>query len=238
MGDVDGGQVVLLLHGFDEVQDLGLDGHIQGGGGLVADEDLGPAGHGDGDDHPLAHAAGELVGVLLVAALRVVDAHVGEDLQHRLFGGWALQPLVELHGLLDLCPDGLQGVEGGHGVLEDHGDLPAPDLQPVLVVPVPGQVLAVIQDGAAVDEAVCVQQAHEGLDEHGLPRAGLPHDGQALPLVHVQGHAPDGVEGLPPEGELHVQVPDGEDDVVFHRFPPYLTWLFGSAASAKALPMM
>ncbi|MCK7577172.1 MAG: hypothetical protein MZV65_15925 [Chromatiales bacterium] len=30
----------VLLEGLDQVEDLGLDGHVQGRGGLVADEDL------------------------------------------------------------------------------------------------------------------------------------------------------------------------------------------------------
>ena len=60
---------------------MGLDGHIQGGGGLVTDEDLGPAGDGDGDDDPLAHAAGELVRVLLIAALGVVVSASPEQSQ-------------------------------------------------------------------------------------------------------------------------------------------------------------
>ena len=58
------------------LEDLGLDGHVQGRGGLVADQDLRIAGHGDGDDHPLAHAAGKLMGILLISPLRLCDSHI------------------------------------------------------------------------------------------------------------------------------------------------------------------
>ena len=108
------------------------------------------------------------MGILLIAALGVVDAHVGEHFQYGLFGGVPLQALMELHRLLNLCPDGLEGIEGGHGVLEDHSDLPAPDFQPVLVGAALRQVLTMIQDGTAVDRAVAIQQTHKGFDEHGF----------------------------------------------------------------------
>ena len=161
--------------------------------------------------------------VLAVPALRVVDAHVGESRQHRPPGGVPLQALVEDHRLLDLSADGLEGVEGGHGVLEDHGDLPAPDGEPLLFRGVSGQVLSAVEDVPPGDIAVLVQQAHEGLGEHALARAGLPHDGQGFPPVHVQGHAADGVEGAAPEVKLHVQVLDGQDDVCFCQGPGLLT---------------
>ena len=51
-------------------QDLGLDGHIQGGGGLIGDEQLRVAGQGHGNEDPLAQAAGKLVRVLAPGAGR------------------------------------------------------------------------------------------------------------------------------------------------------------------------
>src|SRR5699024_12186240 len=55
VGDVDDRHAQLLLQLTDQLQNLGLDGHIQGGGGLVADQHLGLAGRRNGDDHALAH---------------------------------------------------------------------------------------------------------------------------------------------------------------------------------------
>ena len=164
----------------------------------------GAAGHGDGDDHPLAHTAGKLVRVLLVPPPGVVDAHIRQNLQHGVVGCLALQALMQLHRLLNLFADGFQRVQGGHGVLKDHGDLPAPDGLPVLIGAEFGQIHAVVEDGAAVNKAVGVQKAHGALDEHGLTGAGLAHDGEALALMHIQRNAPDGMEHLSPEGKLHV----------------------------------
>ena len=59
-----------------QVEDLGLHGDVERGGRLVGDQQLGAAGHGRGDHHPLAHAAGELVRVLAQAARGVGDAHL------------------------------------------------------------------------------------------------------------------------------------------------------------------
>ena len=49
-----------ILH---ELQELCLDGHIKGGGGLVCDDEPGVAGKTHGDHDPLPHAATELMGV-------------------------------------------------------------------------------------------------------------------------------------------------------------------------------
>ena len=56
------------------------------------------------------------------------DAH---RLQH-LYGprqcSFAIQPLMQAHGLADLVTDGVRGIERGHGLLEDHRDAVAPVL--------------------------------------------------------------------------------------------------------------
>ncbi len=81
VGDEQHGHAELGLEIADERQDLLLDGHVQGGGRLVGDEQLGLAGQGHGDDHPLALAAGELVRVAGEAVFRVVDAGAFQSLR-------------------------------------------------------------------------------------------------------------------------------------------------------------
>ena len=157
-----------------QLKDLGLNGHVQSRRGLIADKDLRVAGHSNGDDDALAHTARELVGILLEAHFRVGDADIPQVLEGLLPGGSALEALMELHGLHDLVADGLQGVQAGHGVLHDHGDLVAADFQPVLLLFQLGEpdglvvVGTEVVDGAGSDGAVGVQQAHEGLGEHAL----------------------------------------------------------------------
>ena len=231
MGDQDDGQVVLDPHLLEQGEDLRLDGDVEGGGRLVAQEDLGAARQGDGDDHALAHPARELVGVLAGAPLGVGDAHVPQVFQGLVPRGPAPEGLVQLDGLHDLVPHRLEGVEAGHGVLHDHGDLPPAHLEPVLFPAQVGQAqrrrTPVVVDGAVGDGAVCVQQAHERLGKDRLARAALPHDGQHLAGVDVEVDAPYGAQDPPPQVEADVYVAGRKDRrCIFH--PEGLLTAYGS----------
>ncbi len=57
VGDEEDGHVLLLLQHLDELEDLRLDRHVEGGRRLVGDQQLGPAGQRHGDHDALAHAA-------------------------------------------------------------------------------------------------------------------------------------------------------------------------------------
>ena len=127
VGDQDHRHVPFALLAGQQVEDLGLHRHVEGGGRLVGEEDLRAAGERDGDRDPLAHAAGQLVGVLAEALLGFGDA---DGLQQRERGGAGLglvhvQVLDERLG--DLALDLHHRVERGHRVLEDHRHLGAPD---------------------------------------------------------------------------------------------------------------
>ena len=63
MGDKQVRQPELPLEILQHIDHLGLNGHVQGGDGLVADDELGIDRQGAGDADALALAAGELVGV-------------------------------------------------------------------------------------------------------------------------------------------------------------------------------
>ena len=216
MGDVDDGHAQLFLQIADELQDLRLDGHIQCGGRLVADQDLRAAGRCNGDDDTLAHTAGKLVRILLIAALRVGDADLAQHLDGSLLGGFAFQALVMLDALLDLLADLLQRVQAGHRVLHDHGDLFTADAKPVLFGEL-GHIAAFVQDGAAGDGTVGIQHTHKGLGEHGLAGAGLADDGEGLAFIQVQRALADGVQfaAAQAKSDLHVF---GRDN----RFPIHL----------------
>ena len=63
MGNEQIGQAPLHLELFQQVEDLGTDGHIQRGDGLVGHNKLRLHDDGTGQAHTLALAAGKLVGV-------------------------------------------------------------------------------------------------------------------------------------------------------------------------------
>ncbi len=76
----------LRLQVAQQVEHLGLHRDVEGGGRLVGDEQVGVAGDRAGDQHALGHAAGDLVRVGREGALRVGDAHPGEQVERPLLG--------------------------------------------------------------------------------------------------------------------------------------------------------
>ena len=61
MGDEDQRGAAGLGYTLDDAQHAILRGGIQRGGWFIADEKIGVAGHGHGDEHALTLAAGELM---------------------------------------------------------------------------------------------------------------------------------------------------------------------------------
>ena len=105
----------------EQVKDGALHRHIEGGGGLVGQEDPGVAGEGEGDHDPLLLAATQFVGVLLCRPQRQV--HFFKQLGHFFLRRLACDALVELEGFSHLGPHLHGRVEGRHGVLKNHRHL-------------------------------------------------------------------------------------------------------------------
>ena len=116
---------LLVAQAAQQVENLRLNGDVEGGGGLVGDEQARLAAQGHGDEHALAHAAGELVRVAVEALCGRRDAHLVEGVDGFLTRGGAGEATVALEHLEEVFADRLDRVERGHGVLEDHGDLRA-----------------------------------------------------------------------------------------------------------------
>ena len=128
VGDHDDGHAQFLLEGLHQLQNLGLNGHVQSGGGLVGDQNIRLTGQSHGDHNPLAHTAGELEGILLHPLFRLVDVNQPQHFHGPIPGLLLVAAGVQGDGLHQLVADGVGGVQGGHGVLEDNGDLVAPDI--------------------------------------------------------------------------------------------------------------
>ena len=65
MADKEVGQLQVPLQIVEQVDDLGLNGYVQGGNGLVADDDPGIQDQGPGNADSLPLAAGEGMGIAL-----------------------------------------------------------------------------------------------------------------------------------------------------------------------------
>ena len=206
MGDINTGKLETVAQLLDQVQYLSLNGNVQRGGGLVADEYFGTAGYRDSDNHALTHAAGELMGILPCTARGLVDAYIHQYVQHLLVSFSLRYMLVQHDGFHDLCADGLQRIQAGHRILHYHGDLAAADLQPVLLLIQLCQIHAVVQNGTGFDIAVLIVETHEALGENTLAGAGFADYGKAFALIKIQRHIADGVQFTAAQSEFEVQV--------------------------------
>ena len=175
--------LALFAQVADELEDLILDGDVQRRGRLIGDDELGIPGEGDGDHHPLAHATGELVRILLDAHVRVRDPHRPHQLEGLGKGRLAGQVGVGEDGLHQLLLHGEQRIEGGHGILEDETDARATN-GPHLVLALAGDELAVEVDVTTGDATGRAQQIDDGVADGGFASAGLTDDADDLALFN------------------------------------------------------
>ena len=63
------------LEPAQQLENLRLDGDVEGGGGLIGDEEVGLVGQGHGDHHALALPTRKLVGIGPEALLRLRESH-------------------------------------------------------------------------------------------------------------------------------------------------------------------
>jgi len=205
VGDEEQSKAEAAAEAGEEGDDLGLDGDVEGGGGFVGDEQLGAAGDGHGDEDALAHAAGELVGVLAEAGRWVADADKFEGFDGEVAGFAAAEATVGADDVDELGADGEDGIEAGGGVLEHNRDGAAAELAHGCLVEA-GEVLAVEADAAGGDAAGRAKEAEDG--EGGLAFAGAAFADQAdgFAGVHGEAHAADDFERAAAGGEADVEV--------------------------------
>ena len=112
---------------LEQVDDLGLDGHVQGADGLVAHDQLRLHGERPGDADALALAAAELVRVALHEPR--VEAHQRQQLGDALRGGLARGEAVDAQRLGEDVAHRLPRVEARVRVLEHHLEQASPPTQ-------------------------------------------------------------------------------------------------------------
>ena len=216
-----------------KAEDLCLNRDVESGGGLVRDQELGLAREGHRDHGALAHAARELVRVVLEPQLGARDADAVEKLGRALLGLLLGEVEVRLEGLADLPPDGEHRVQARHRVLEDHRDVAAADL-PQLGVRKLEKVAVLEHRRARGDLAGAREDAEEREGGDALAAAGLADDPECLARRDVERDPVDGVDGSPARPELDVEVLDREERLAagLHRERS-----LGSSASRSPSPM-
>ena len=222
MGNQDDGRVDFLLQLLHHIQNLRLNGHIQGRGRLIGQQKLRLAGQGHCYDHTLLHTPGKLMGVILFTALR--NPHQLKHFLNPLLLFLRRQIHVKLQGLTNLVPHCKDRIQAGHGVLKNHGYLFSPDLPHVLL----GcfyQILPVKHDFSAGNPPRYLwQKAHEGKGKGGLTGAGLSHQTNGLPLVQGEGYVIDCLDNVLVRRILHAQILNFQQ-LLFHIPAPFRFYL-------------
>jgi len=153
------GQILLFLQIEQQVDDLRLNGHVQRGDSLVADDELRLRGERAGDADTLPLAAGELVREA-VQEVRC-KAAVVHDLQDHLLhtGVLFLDHVVRLHAFADNLADAHARVQRGIRILENQLHVAAQAAH--LVILESGKVDAVVAVGFVLLEfgVVCIRGA-------------------------------------------------------------------------------
>ena len=214
------GHAVFVLQLPQQLQDLSLDGHIQRRGRFIRQQQLGIGGQRDGDDHALAHSAGELVRIFPHALLRVGNAHAPQQLHGAGVLFLAGKPGV-LEGFRYLLADAQHRVQRHHRLLEDHADLFAAHGGERLFGKA-RKLLPAVADAAARNASRAVDEPDEGFAGDALAAAALAHETEHLALLNGKAHTVHGLERVFAGIEIGFQVLDFEQYRFIHVNAPLL----------------
>ena len=184
----------------EQIQDLGLDGDVEGGDGLISDDNPGLQGEGAGHGNALALAPGELMRVFLhEARSEADDLHELGDASGHLVAG---ADLVNKHGLGERGKDCQARIERAVGILEDH--LQSPTRCPHLRRTGGGEVPALEHNAASGGG----QELQDGPRQRRLAAARFADQPQHLAAPHGKADAID---------RLHGARLSFEDEAAVHR---------------------
>ena len=201
---------MFFLQRGQEIEHLRLDRDVEGGGGLVRNQELGVAGKRHRDHGALRHAAGELVRVVVGALGGAGDADVVEQFDGARSGLPPRHALVHAQGLGDLVLDGERGIQARTRLLEDHADLVAADA--VQIGRRHPDEFAAIETNRPGDDAPGLpEQPHHRHGGHRLAAPGFPDEADRASGVHLEADAAhDGEVASARGGELDREVRDLE----------------------------
>ena len=180
MGNQQHAHVELLLQLFQQTQHLGLDGHVQRRGRFVGDQQRRAAYQGHRDHGTLAQPTRQLERIHIEGAGRIRETHQPQHFFAARAGFLLVHGKVDRQRFRDLVADGVQRRQGGHRLLEDHRHPGAAHLSIIRAVGVEGSKIShrtgpadIQQDAAAGYRPDLRQNAHDGLRNNRLPRAGF-----------------------------------------------------------------
>ena len=187
VGNEQVGKPHLVFEGHHQVQDLRLNGHVQRGGRLVGDDDLGAERQGARHADALALSAGELVGEF--AHVLALEAHRFKQLRRAARRLLFRKDTVDPQRLGDNIAHAHLRVQGRVRVLENHLDMAA-----VFAQRRAGQM----GDILAVEEYLAVARGlvdlHQQPRQRGLSAAGFAHDADGFSPMQRKGNVVYGLD--------------------------------------------
>ena len=206
VGDEQHGHAHLFAQIGEKLQDLRLDGDIEGGGRFVGDQQFGLVGERHGDHHALTLAARQFVRIGTEPLFRFMDADFLKQFEDALPGAGVVHAAVQLQDLADLPLDGVQRVQRRHGLLEDDGDAVAADRLHVAVGNLQ-QVLALEEDlTRGMGRHRIGKQAQDGQRGDGFSGARFANERDGFAAADAERDAVDGER-------LSVALAEGDGEV-------------------------
>jgi len=180
---------------------LSLDGDVEGGGGFVGDEQAGSIDESHGNEDALALASGELVRIVAEARFGVGEGDFVEGGDDFFADNGARGAgVVGEEGFGDLGADAHDRVEGGHGLLEDHGDgLAAEGTDPGFGE---GEDGLAVEEDLAGDAGGWGEKTQEGERGGGFSGAGFADQAEGLAGSEGEGDGVDDGFGAEGDGEV------------------------------------
>ncbi|VTR68114.1 hypothetical protein DESC_690051 [Desulfosarcina cetonica] len=218
VGDEQVGQLQAFLQILEQIEDLGLDGNIQGGDGLVANHEGGVRGQGPGDADALALPAAELVRV--VPPGFPAQAHEVQEFRNAPIDHRPVAVAVGQEGFGENAAHAQPRIKGGVGILEDDLHLFAQLAQGTLIQ---GMDIA----SAKVHRAAAfLFQAQKQPPQGGLAAARFPHQGKDLLFGDGDADIVHGVDPLtagkrPGLDRKNLLQPPGRDNRYGHATSPF-----------------
>ena len=210
-------ELELAAQFLQQFENLLLHGDVERGGGLVGNEHARIRGKGHGDHDALAESAGKLMGKLPGPARRIGNSGEFERAQDaRAKVGVAEARLVHANGFGDLSADAHDGIERGHGLLEDHGDF-APSQGADLRGRSSNQILRgglwltmQLQQRLAFDASAGWSEAHQRERQNRFPRAGFTDNAKRFAGSEREGDVVYRAHPSAASGKLDDEVADGK----------------------------
>ena len=222
VGDNQIGQAQLCPKIHQEIQDLGLNGNIQGRNRLIEHNHLRVQSQSPGDGDTLPLTATEFMGIL--PRLSRGETDQGSEFSDAVLNLLFCAHVVNPQGLTDDLPDFLPGIQRPKRVLKNSLDT-APEMEqlpPFKPVDIPAPEQDSTQSGRF--------KRQDRVGGGRLAAAGLSHQPQGFALPDVKRdifHSPDishhpWEEHSPGDGKVFLEALNGQHDPVVHDLPFFI----------------